>query len=114
MKSEKQIQNEIRVALSLNDCVCFRGNVGLFYTKTGMPVSTGLPKGFSDLFGYRIADGKMFFVEVKNETGRIRPEQKIFIEAMIKNGVLAGVARSAEDALKIVEVGGYEHAEKET
>lgn len=102
MKSEKQIQNEIRVALSENGCVCFRGNVGLFYTKTGIPVSTGLPKGFSDLFGYRIADGKMFFVEVKNEIGRPRPEQIKFIAAMQSNGVLAGIARSADEALKIV------------
>ncbi|EPZ45291.1 VRR-NUC domain protein [Streptococcus pyogenes GA40634] len=62
---------------------------------------TGLPKGFCDLFGFK-PDGQVFFIEVKNETGRVRPEQKKFMEVMASRGALVGVARSVEDALKIV------------
>ncbi|MCQ6344026.1 VRR-NUC domain-containing protein [Bacillus cereus] len=70
----------------------------------GRMVSTGLPKGFSDLFGFRKSDGKMFFLEVKNEKGRLRANQKHFIEMMRKNGAIAGVARSAEEAIELVTV----------
>ncbi|PGX99933.1 VRR-NUC domain-containing protein [Bacillus cereus] len=82
--------------------IVFRANVGTFKTADGRTVSTGLPKGFSDLFGYRKSDGKMFFIEVKNENGRLRPDQKHFIETMHKNGAIAGVARSPEDAIKLI------------
>ncbi|PEF28287.1 VRR-NUC domain-containing protein [Bacillus thuringiensis] len=82
--------------------IVFRANVGTFKTADGRTVSTGLPKGFSDLFGYRKSDGKMFFIEVKNEKGRLRPDQKHFIETMHKNGAIAGVARSPEDAIELI------------
>lgn len=71
--------------------------------KDGRWFDTGLPTGFSDLFGYRKSDGKIFFIEVKNEKGRPRKEQIKFLDAMKNNGVLCGIARSAEDALRIVE-----------
>ena len=79
----------------------FRVNVGKVRTADGRYFDTGLPKGFSDLFGFR-PDGQIFFIEVKNETGKLRPEQKKFIEQMQKRGALAGVARSVEDAMEIV------------
>ena len=78
--------------------------MGTFRTTDGRMVSTGLPKGFSDLFGFRKSDGKMFFLEVKNEKGRLRADQKHFIEMMRKNGAIAGVARSAEEAIQLVTV----------
>ncbi|WP_419180619.1 VRR-NUC domain-containing protein [Bacillus cereus] len=46
----------------------------------------------------------MFFLEVKNEKGRLRADQKHFIEMMRKNGAIAGVARSAEEAIQLVTV----------
>lgn len=84
--------------------IVFRANVGTFRTADGRTVSTGLPKGFSDLFGFRKSDGKVFFIEVKNGKGRVRPDQKHFIEMMRKNGAIAGVARSAEEAIELVTV----------
>ncbi|MHA2622142.1 VRR-NUC domain-containing protein [Streptococcus agalactiae] len=83
----------------------FRANVGKVKTADGRFFDTGLPKGFCDLFGFRKGDAKAFFIEVKNETGRVRPEQKKFMEVMASRGALVGVARSVEDALKIVN--GY-------
>lgn len=101
MTTESLIQNQIRVALSKAGHTVFRINVGKVKMQNGRWFETGAPKGFSDLFGFR-PDGRIFFIEVKNETGKLRPEQEKFIEQMKKRGALAGVARSVEDAMEIV------------
>lgn len=100
--SEHELQNEIRLALS-DSCVLFRINVGGAYTEDGRWFSSGVPKGYSDLSGVRRSDGRAVFIEVKTPAGRIRPEQRDFIEAMQKCGALAGFARSIEEAKRIVE-----------
>jgi hypothetical protein len=85
------------------------------------PLDTGLPEGFPDLFGFiqtvQIVHGSFngvptsgvyecppipVFIEVKSPTGVIRPKQKQFIEAARVAGCRAGIARSVEDALRIV------------
>ena len=104
MTEEHAVQNEIRIALSPYATI-FRANVGKIRTPDGRFFDTGLPKGFSDLFGFRHSDGRIFFIEVKTKTGRISPEQKNFIEQMRLRGAIAGIARSAEDALKIIPEG---------
>ena len=104
MTTESLIQNQIRVGLSKAGHTLFRVNVGKVKMQNGRWFETGVPKGFSDLFGFR-PDGRIFFIEVKNETGKLRPEQKIFIEQMKKRGALAGVARSVEDAMEIINNG---------
>jgi hypothetical protein len=72
----------------------------------------GLPEGFPDLLaviptvvtpdmvGKTI--GLAGFVEVKAEGDRIRRKQEEFLALMRAAGCRAGVARSAEDAVKIV------------
>lgn len=114
MKSEHDIQNEIRMALGNHNCFVFRANVGKVKTQDGRWFDTGLPPGFPDLFGFSKSTGKIFFIEVKNEKGRLREVQKRFANAVLKpNGVIYGVARSVEDALKIVDEElsgfGYDH-----
>lgn len=64
MTPEHRIQNEIRLALA-DSCILFRMNVGTGYTHDGRYFSTGVPKGFSDLFGFRKSDGRAVFIEVK-------------------------------------------------
>lgn len=100
--SEHKIQNEIRVAVSQHGCTIFRANVGKIMLADGRVFDTGLPKGYPDLFGFRHSDGKMFFIEVKNAVGRLRPEQKQFKKFAENMPVIYGVARSAEDAIKII------------
>lgn len=102
MKTEHTIQNEIRVALTENGYTVFRANVGKVKTADGRWFDTGLPKGHPDLYGFR-PDGKVFYIEVKNANGRVRPEQKQFIKTVKARGALAGIARSVEDALEIVK-----------
>lgn len=98
---EQFIQNEIRK--NLNDiAVIFRINVVTWFTKTGSLVSTGVPKGYSDLSGFRKKDGKAIFLEIKNEKGRTSKEQLHFLEKMKEYGAITGIARSVEDARKII------------
>ena len=102
MTEEHEIQNEIRLALA-DTCMIFRGNVGAGCTKDGRYFSTGLPKGFSDLFGFRKSDGKAVFIEVKTPKGRPTKEQLDFLYTMNKNGAIAGLCRSAEDAINLIK-----------
>ncbi|MBK0347864.1 VRR-NUC domain-containing protein [Aerococcaceae bacterium zg-ZJ1578] len=102
MNQETVLMNKIRIKLSEYG-VCFRANVGKVRMIDGRYFDTGLPKGFSDLFGVKANNGQVFFVEVKTDTGKVRPEQIQFINRMKELGALAGVARSVEDAIDIVE-----------
>lgn len=101
MTEEHRIQNEIRAAVSPY-CVIFRINVGKGRTPDGRYFETGVPRGFSDLFGVRRSDGKAVFIEVKTKTGRVSPTQKNFLEQMRISGAIAGVCRSAEDAIRLI------------
>lgn len=103
MTKEIDIQNQIRHTLPLHDCVVYRGNVGKVKLKDGRWFDTGLPKGFPDLFGFRKSDGKMFFIEVKNEKGKRSDQQVKFGEFLSRMPVLYGVARNVEEALEIVK-----------
>lgn len=102
MTEEHKVQNQIRLALA-DTCVIFRMNVGSGYTFDGRYFSTGVPKGFSDLFGFRKSDGRAVFIEVKTATGRASREQKNFIEQMTKYGAIAGICRSADDAINLIK-----------
>jgi len=99
---ESDVQNSIRLALNPY-AVIFRANVGTVKTADGRYFNTGLPKGYSDLSGYRKSDGKAVFIEVKNEKGKLRKDQEHFLNAMKQYPVIVGVARSPEDAIRIVE-----------
>jgi hypothetical protein len=101
MTEEHKIQNEIRAAVS-EYCVIFRANVGKGFTKDGRYFDTGLPVGFSDLFGVRKSDGKAVFIEVKTKKGRVTERQQRFLSEMLKNGAIAGVCRSKEEAVALV------------
>lgn len=103
MNEETILQNKIRAGVS-DIAVTFRINVGKF--KVGdRYISTGVPPGFSDIFGFRRKDGKAFFIEVKTERGRPTEKQLIFIKKMQDCGALAGIARSVEEARGIIERG---------
>jgi len=116
---EADIQNAIRLHVSARKLgILFRANVGEGWTgnkddihydrinniltiRNPRRLSTGLPPGFSDLFGV-IPGGRAVFIEVKSLTGRATPEQEKFLGQMAKAGACAGVARSPEDAEKIL------------
>lgn len=109
MQPEHRIQNDIIAALRVNGNAVYRINVGRMKTKDGRYFSTGAPKGFPDLFGTRKSDHQTFFIEVKTPTGRIQQSQMLFHLDLMHQGVIHGIARSIDDALKIVNEGliGY-------
>lgn len=122
--SEHAIQNAIRNALA-GECLAFRANVGSAWAgqvafkahrrglvmldlepgdivlRKARPFSTGLPKGFSDLFGL-VPGGRFFALEVKAERGRTHGNQDNFLAAVERNGGIAGVVRSPDDARRIL------------
>lgn len=102
MTPEHSIQNDIRNSTA-DIAVLFRANVGQGITYDGRHFDTGLPKGFSDLFGFRKDDGRAVFIEVKTPTGKPSKEQLNFINKMRLYGALAGIARSVEDARRIIQ-----------
>jgi hypothetical protein len=114
--SEQRIQQEIRIACSNGGTRLFRNNTGTLRDQYGRPVSFGLARGSSDLIGYRtititpemVGQQVAVFtsIEVKTATGRLRPEQRAWLETVQAAGGIAGVARSVEDALQIVTAHG--------
>lgn len=100
--TEAQLMRQIQLALSEAGHTCFRANVGKVRTLDGRLFCTGLPTGFSDLFGFS-AVGDVFFFEVKLPNGKVSEAQHKFLDAMDKRGARAAVVRSVEEALKLVE-----------
>ena len=112
MPSEQTTQQLIRIACSKGSTRLFRNNTGTLRDQHGRPVSFGLAKGSSDLIGWTTRSitpemvGQQVAVftsiEVKSPTGRIRPEQQQWIDAVQAAGGIAGVARSVEDAERLI------------
>jgi len=101
---EADIQNHIRFALN-DHAVIFRVNSGKVRMADGRYFDTGVPNGYSDLSGFRKSDGKAVFLEIKNEKGKLRESQKQFLKTIQQYDVIAGVCRSADEAVKIVTEG---------
>ena len=49
-----------------------------------------------------LSDGRAVFIEVKTKTGRPTKKQKNFIQKMREYGAIAGVCRSADEAIKLI------------
>lgn len=103
MGEEQSIQNDIRVKLAQAGYIVFRTNVGKIKTADGRWFDTGLPTGFPDLMGYKPDNGRIFFIEVKTATGKRRKDQVLFAQGLKNKNVIYGVARSADEAAKIVK-----------
>lgn len=75
--------------------------------RNARPLHAGLCAGSSDLIGYTVRDGVAVFtaLEVKTSTGRATPEQKQFLEVVGGAGGIAGIARSVEEAERLIRDG---------
>lgn len=110
--TEHQIQQQIRIACSTGDIRLWRNNTGTLRDQHGRPVTFGLCKGSADLIGYRTVTvtpdmvGQQVAVfcsiEVKSATGRLRPEQRQWLEVVQAAGGIAGVARSVSEAQQLL------------
>lgn len=124
---ETNIVKLVQLALSkLSTVRVFRNNTGMGWQGTVVtqtsesimlrnhrPLHAGLVKGSSDLIGYKtvtitrdmVGQDVAVFValELKTKTGRISKEQDNFLQAVHDAGGIAGIARSPEEAQKIIE-----------
>ena len=114
MASEQTIQQQIRLQCSRGPVRLHRNNTGTLRDQHGRPVQFGLAKGSADLIGWTtrtitpdmVGQQVAVFtsIEVKSATGRLRPDQRQWLEAVQAAGGIAGVARSVEDAMGLTGV----------
>ena len=114
--NEIELQNRIRLAISVPSTRMFRNNVGCIEGKDGRRVTFGLCKGSSDLIGFKavtitpdmVGQSIAVFtaIEVKTPTGRISPEQKRFTEMVNSFGGIGAIVRSVDEAVSVFE--GYQ------
>ena len=113
MLREQELQNQIRLAVSTPHVKIFRNNVGSIEGKDGRRVTFGLCVGSSDLIGWTsktiTADmvGQQVAVftalEVKTPTGKVSPQQQVFIDVVNKQGGIGAIVRSVDDAVARVK-----------
>ena len=113
MSLERDIQSTILVALSHGPTRLLRINAGVAWQGTviertqhrlvlARPYAIRLAApGVSDLIGWT-EGGRFVAIEVKAPRGRLTDEQAAFIELVRRSGGLAGVARSVDEARKII------------
>ena len=101
---EAEIQQQIRLALGREtDLVLWRNNVGIGTMDDGSKQQFGLCKGASDLVGILAPTGRFVAFEVKSAKGRVRDEQKLFLELVRGRGGFAAVVRSVDEAKAALE-----------
>ena len=114
MNPETKIQNLILMSLSKAGCLVFRNETAgawvgrVLHKDAGQVTLTdarmirfGLAVGSSDIIGIAPC-GRFFAVEVKTRTGKPTKEQMVFLNAVNNAGGISGIARSVEDALKLI------------
>lgn len=100
MKPETILLNRIRAELNQSGrCRMVRNNTGFDLDRK---VRYGIGTGAPDLLGV-LKDGRAFCVEVKTPTGRTSAEQTAWWMVSRRWGVLGGVARSVEDAFRLLD-----------
>lgn len=123
--SEHALQNAARNALA-GECMTFRANVGTGWQGTDVkklidgrllitnprPFSTGLPPGFGDVFGLvpvivtpemvGQTVGVFWAGDFKFGRGKLTDKQRNFLDAVRRNGGVAGELRSVDDALSLI------------
>ena len=112
--SEQELQQRIRLQLGSSPVRLWRNNVGALRDERGRLVTYGLCKGSSDLIGLRqvligpkhLGQTMAVFsaIEVKAPKGRLREEQRSFLELVERFGGYSGVATSVEEAARVLRL----------
>lgn len=112
--SEQELQQRIRLQLGSSPVRLWRNNVGALRDERGRLVTYGLCKGSSDLIGLRqvligpehLGQTLAVFsaIEVKTPKGRLREEQRSFLELVERFGGYSGVATSVEEAARVLRL----------
>lgn len=102
---ESHIQARILLECgALPDVRLFRNHVGRVVDVRGRRHTFGLCPGSPDIVGWRTVDGRAVFVgiEVKGPQTRIQENQTRFLAVLAAAGGLCGIARSVEDARRVL------------
>lgn len=99
---ERDILKAILQALRVHPRVAFawRMQSGVFQDGDRM-IRVGAV-GIPDVIGM-LGGGQLYAIEVKREGGRLTREQENTLAYIVERGGIAGVARSVEDALALIE-----------
>lgn len=68
-------------------------------------VGMGMHTGFADLIV--ISGGRVLFLEVKSQTGRLRKSQEVFRDTVCAQGFGWALVRSVDDALRALADNGF-------
>lgn len=115
MNDETKLMRLILVALTGHRCIAWRNEtsgayVGKVIHKDARIVTLanaqlmtfGLCVGSADIIGIHKPTGRFLAIEVKTKTGKPTKEQLNFLEQVRNAGGIAGIARSVEDALRLI------------
>jgi hypothetical protein len=95
--TEGALQDAIRLALADEPGLAlWRNNCGVALHADGRRVVYGLAPGSADLVG--VLNGRFVALEVKTAAGRVRPEQRQWLELVRRVGGFAAVVRGVDDA----------------
>jgi hypothetical protein len=100
MRSEANVMNDCLLALSQAGCLAWRNNTGQLPDANARSIKFGLCVGSSDIIGVA-PDGRFLAVECKTAIGQPTDAQVRFLDAVRSKGGRAGIARCADDAVKI-------------
>jgi hypothetical protein len=99
MSTEPRLTSYIIAQLNLLPrCYFWRANSGVAHAGN-RTVRFGVP-GQADITG--VANGRRVEIEVKSDTGRVRPGQRAFAERITAAGAVYVIARCLDDALDAV------------
>lgn len=101
MEEAKVVRDCLSVLKAYGIMAWRHNNTGIFNKKKNKFIFHGL-RGISDIIGI-LPNGTFLAVECKSARGRLRPEQKVFLENISRFNGLAVVARSAADLIDAIE-----------
>ncbi len=101
--TETDLVRQCLQLLRLYRVVCWRANCG-GGLRNGRPIR-GNPEGVSDVCGVLPRDGRFLACECKSPTGKVRPAQRAFLDAITVAGGLAVIVRDVAqlEAILIAE-----------
>lgn len=97
--TEKGTQHAVLNYLTLKRVFHWRNNTGALRTERGGFVRFGSP-GSPDIFA--VVHGRLLGIEVKDEKGRLNPDQEAFRDGLEAAGGTYIVARSLDDVMAVL------------
>ena len=107
-EAHTQLVRDIQLACSHGNTRLFINTNGLFYRENGIPIKVGLFIGCGDLIGFTselfgtVLIARLVMIEVKTGDARPTKQQCDAILMVNRMGGYAGIARSVDDARRIL------------